>query len=428
VTSAGESALRVETREELVYLLGEACELEHGLLCEYLYAQFSLKRASDEGVTADELARIQAWEQVLVDIAKQEMLHLALATNILTALGAAPHFERPNFPILSRWYPPEVQIALVPFGERALRHFMYLERPEGMSLLDAEGFSHAGRFEPLRGDDPQLTPGPQQWRTVGHLYRGVEAGLEHLVRRYGEAAVFVGPPRAQATTDIFEWPELTAVTDLASARAAIELIVEQGEGARGDWPDSHFGRFVGVLEDYLDVRRANPDFEPARPVVPAYVHAPPDVDDAVFVTDPRSRQVASLFASVYEVVLQVQTRYFVHQDETADELDTLARTVKHLMNWVMRELGPVLTTLPVRAGLPGRTVGPAFEIVRPAAFVLPHRRAAWLVIAERLHTLAGVAAVLAAEPDLAPLQKVADVLRDFAADIDKQIDARGERP
>src|SRR5271165_5536850 len=57
------------------------------------------------------------------------MLHLALATNILTAIGAAPHFERPNFPILSRWYPPGVQIALVPFGERALRHFIYLERP-----------------------------------------------------------------------------------------------------------------------------------------------------------------------------------------------------------------------------------------------------------------------------------------------------------
>ena len=69
------------------------------------------------------------------------MLHLALATNILTAVGAAPHFERPNLPILSRWYPPGVQIAFLPFGEQALRHFMYLERPEGMTLADAEGFA-----------------------------------------------------------------------------------------------------------------------------------------------------------------------------------------------------------------------------------------------------------------------------------------------
>ena len=44
-----ESPLQVESREELVYLLGEACEIEHGLMCEYLYAQFSLKRGLDEG-------------------------------------------------------------------------------------------------------------------------------------------------------------------------------------------------------------------------------------------------------------------------------------------------------------------------------------------------------------------------------------------
>jgi hypothetical protein len=91
----------------------------------------------------------------------------------------------------------------------------------------------------------------QESRTVGHLYRGIEAGLAHLCRFYGEEAVFIGPPQAQAVTEIFEWPELIAVTDLASARRAIEVIVEQGEGARGDWTKSHFGTFVGILEDLL---------------------------------------------------------------------------------------------------------------------------------------------------------------------------------
>src|SRR6266576_2002799 len=118
-----ESPLQVESREELVFLLGEACEIEHGLMCEYLYAQFSLKRSTDEGLTPDQLVRVQAWELTLVDIIKQEMLHLALATNILTAIGASSHFERPNLPIQSRWYPPQVQIAFLPFGEQALRHF-----------------------------------------------------------------------------------------------------------------------------------------------------------------------------------------------------------------------------------------------------------------------------------------------------------------
>ena len=85
-----EPPLRVERREELLWLLGQACELEHGLMCEYLFAQFSLKRSGEEGLTAEQLAKVAAWEQVLIDVIKQEMLHLALTTNLLTAIGAAP--------------------------------------------------------------------------------------------------------------------------------------------------------------------------------------------------------------------------------------------------------------------------------------------------------------------------------------------------
>src|ERR1700745_2870141 len=174
---AAEPALRADTREELVSLLGQACEIEHGLMCEYLYAQFSLKLGPDEGLTDGQLARVQAWEKTLIDIIKQEMLHLALATNILTAIGAAPHFERPTLPILSRWYPPGVQIALLPFGEQALRHFMYLERPEGMTLADAEGFAAGADLTPLAHLDQPVVAVPEPWQTVGHLYRGVEDGL-----------------------------------------------------------------------------------------------------------------------------------------------------------------------------------------------------------------------------------------------------------
>jgi Ferritin-like len=422
-----EPPLRVESREELVYLLGEACELEHGLLCEYLYAQFSLKRGVDEGVTPEQLARIQAWETTLIDVIKQEMLHLALATNILTAIGAAPHFERPNFPILSRWYPPDVQIALVPFGEQALRHFIYLERPEGMALEDAPGFAALGQMQPLTVDDPQLTAGPEEWHTVGHLYRGIEAGLAHLVDRYGEAGVFIGPPKAQATTAIFEWPELTAVTDLASASRAIEIIVEQGEGARGDWLVSHFGKFVGILEDYLAVRAVDPKFDPARPVLPVFLRQPPDVDDAVLIDDSLTRRVADLFNAVYEVVLQLQSRYFVHHGETDAELDTLAKTVKHLMNWVMRYLGPVLTSCPVGPKYPERTAGPAFEIVRPAFFVLPHRESAWKILRERLEALGQDADQLASEPGLADVAGMAKNLHTFAADLARHIDERAAK-
>jgi len=85
---ADEPPLRVERREELVWLLVQAAELEHGLMCEYLFAQFTLKRTQQEGLSGEQLATVAAWETVLVDVTKQEMLHLALATNLLTAIGA----------------------------------------------------------------------------------------------------------------------------------------------------------------------------------------------------------------------------------------------------------------------------------------------------------------------------------------------------
>lgn len=99
---------------------------------------------------------------------------------------------------------------------------------------------------------------PETWRTIGHLYRGIEACLSELCDRRVKAKLFSGPGDAQAITDIFEWPELTAVVDLDSAKGAIHLIVEQGEGAPGDWVDSHFGRFVGILEDLLNLRASDP--------------------------------------------------------------------------------------------------------------------------------------------------------------------------
>jgi hypothetical protein len=412
-----EPVLKVDTREELVYLLGEACEIEHGLMCEYLYAQFSLKRGADEGLTEGQLARMQAWEAALIGVIKQEMLHLALATNILTAIGAAPHFERPNFPILSRWYPTGVQIALVPFGEQALRHFIYLERPEGMALDDAAGFAAGRHAQPLTVGGAGLVGVPQEWQTVGHLYRGIEAGLADLCARYGEDAVFIGPERAQAVTDIFEWPELIAVTGLASARRAIETIVEQGEGARGDWIRSHFGTFVGILEDLLAEQAADPGFNPARPVEPAFVRLPPDVAAGTLIEDPATVQVADLANGLYEVILQVLSRYYIHHGETAAEFDTLARTAKHLMNWVMRELGPVLTALPVGPSHPGQTAGPTFDIARPATFLLPHQDAAWKIIAERLDALEQACASLGRQAGLGALAPLASKLQSMSQDI-----------
>jgi hypothetical protein len=273
-------------------------------------------------------------------------------------------------------------------------------------------------------DDQPLVGVPEEWATVGHLYRGIETGLQHLCDRYGERAVFIGPDRAQAVTDIFEWPELVAVTDLRSARTAIDTIVEQGEGARGDWVKSHFGKFVGILEDFLAMQAADPTFDPARPVDPAYVRLPPDVESGILIEDRRTARVADLCNAVYEVTLQVLARYYVHHGETPAELDTLAKTAKHLMNWTMRKLAPVLTTLPIGPSHPGRNAGPTLEVIRPAFFVLPHREAAWRILKERLDTVADAATDLADDPKLGPLSEIAANLRSYSADLSAHIEER----
>jgi hypothetical protein len=69
---------------------------------------------------------------------------------------------------------------------------------------------------------------------------------------------------AQAVVDILQWPELIPVTDLASARQPIEVIIEQGQGA---WIMPHFGVFAGVVEDLPAVQRA-PTVDPAPRAVP----------------------------------------------------------------------------------------------------------------------------------------------------------------
>jgi len=193
------------------------------------------------------------------------------------------------------------------FGDAALTHFLYLERPEGMERMDAEGFVPAAPpSDPVTAGE--IMPRRQEFATVGHLYRGILDGLTGLAARLGERALFPGPRRAQATPELFGWPQLIAVTGLDSACAAIEEIIEQGEGARGDWQPAHYGRFLGIWEEYRRLREEDPRFEPAHPVIPAFTRQPFDITEPQpLLTDPATRGVAELFnlGPVFEMYYQM---------------------------------------------------------------------------------------------------------------------------
>jgi Ferritin-like len=377
----------VAHREHLWWLLAEAAQLEHMIMCQYLFAEFSLKQGTSDGLASEQAEAVQRWRNTLHGIAVEEMLHLTLVANLMAAIGAAPTFGRPNFPQRSGYFPSGIMLDLLPFGERALHHFLYLERPEGMELQDADGFvPTAPPRDSVRVEEDM--PRGQEFATVGHLYRGIADGLRGLTARLGEQAVFVGAPRAQATPELFRWPQVIAVTDLASALAAVEEIIEQGEGARGDWRDAHYGRFLGVWEEYHELRRRDPSFEPARPVLPAYTRQPFDIADPVpVITDPLTHAVAELTALAYELVLHLLTRFFTHTDETEEQLGTLVGSAIDVMAGLLRPLGTTLTTLPIGPPHDGQPAGFAFQVYYGMGNFVPWREPAWALLHERMALL-----------------------------------------
>ncbi len=382
-----EAPFVIEHREALIYLLCQAAELEHGIMCQYLYAAFTLKQSQGEGLTAAEAEAVQRWRKKISHVATQEMLHLSLVQNLLSAIGGAPHMSRPNFPHPASHYPAGVHLALLPFGDQALRHFMFLERPEGMDLKDADGMAAFGRALPAPPPG-EIVPHGQDFKTVGHLYRSIEAGIAHLADKFGERWLFVGPPRAQATQQYFGWPELIAVTDAASAQRAIDEILEQGEGPRGNWQDAHFGQFVAILDEFEQLRAANRAFDPVRPAVVVNVRPAERDLEVPLVTDPLARQVMDLFNVAYEILLMLLQRFLAHTEETDAQLKALADASIALMFGVIKPLGDLVTTLPAGPEYPGRTAGPSFELFYESDYVLPHREAAWILLIERIREAA----------------------------------------
>ena len=406
-----------------IFLLSEAATLEHMVMCGYLFAAFSLKHGKDQGLDTEGLGRWPV-DRTVTEVAVQEMLHLSLVNNLLTSIGAAPHFLRPNFPVHSKYFSSAVQMVLLPFGEQALRHFMYLERPEGSSLKDAESLSRHLQRSNVR-DHMELVPAGQEFSTIGHLYRGVERGLVHLADKYGEKRLFAGSTQTQATKESFGWPELVAVHDLKSAAKAVETIIVEGEGARGDWRDAHFGRFLQIHDELRDVRSGNPAFEPVQPCHTG-VHREPQ----------RCRRAGRHdYGPVHPQGRRALQRLLRDGDDDAYEVLPPRRHLPGGAPDALRRgnradgggaaaTGPAHDDAPGRAQSPGKDGRTRVRVYRRISYVLPHRQAAWVILNERLSELAGFSARLAAprsaEGTLGP---VGESLRAISSQLEARTDA-----
>ena len=251
-------------REILVNALYEAAELEHNLMCTYLYAAASLRSGAAEGLAVEEAAAVKRWRGVLLEVAIQEMGHLAAVWNITSALGAAPRIGRANFPLDPGYLPAGITVKLAPFNAQTLQHFVFLERPHGSAEPEGEGFVCERPY--MRGTDrPHLTPMGRDYDTVGVFYDRLGQGLRTFVGRYGESIAFDGDPALQLSSEEVNLAGCRHVICLKTALAAFNAIIEQGEGAPRDSAGSHYQKFLGIRAELQALTQKNPGFAPAFP-------------------------------------------------------------------------------------------------------------------------------------------------------------------
>lgn len=337
----------IRSREHLLHMLAEAAELEHNLLCSYLYAAFGLKRGVDEDLQPHELAAVQRWRAAIMGVCMEEMAHLAQVANLMVAVGSRPHFDRPNLPVAPGYHPARIQVALAPFDLDTLRHFIFLERPEASPVQDSAAFAASEAVE-RHPETGVLMPSAPDYATIGEFYELLATGLACLAGEIGESALFIGPAGNQMRAEDFGMEQLSVVTDLASAQQALQLIVEQGEGARSDAERSHFHVFCDIEREYRRLLDARPAFQPSRNVARNPVMRRPVATDRVHVNAGPAAALLDAANAVYSLMLRCLAAAYDCDGQQRERRKALVACATGLMGVLVR-LSDRLTQLPANA-------------------------------------------------------------------------------
>jgi hypothetical protein len=441
----------ITTRADLIDALRTASELEHQLMCEYLFAVYSMKRYTWEGLKPVQLEWVRRWSSSITLIARQEMEHLGLALNLLSSIGGTPSFTRPNMPQRASYYgKAAIKLELTRGNLDTIKRFQRFESPDALtkrlrpeepvkqslarkwcsrkdelmrsraqldSMLTATAVGMRAASPALTTSAPMLGFG---WDSVQELYEAIRSGFDYLAGTMGERNLFVGKPSLQifggpgspqqgSMDDLNQYDvDLIGVTNLASARTAITMILEQGEGIQVNasylrW--THFCLFTGIRNDMEEHRLGE---LAARPVVRNPMTALyPDVEQSEvnLVTNPHTLQVSKIFNESYELMLLLLLYLYSDNVKTQTDVNALMDAAFFpLMTMFVRPLAEILTELPAfknrrETSEDGMTnAGPGFEL-NGDVLLFPAISATWDLFQERFDTIVGLYDALLSDGD-----------------------------
>ncbi|RDD63184.1 ferritin-like domain-containing protein [Ferruginivarius sediminum] len=404
------------TRSDLLLWLDMAAQLEHDLMCQYLFAAYSLKTGLDEGLNEIQLERARQWGSDITLIARQEMEHLGIVLNLRSAIGGAPYLSRANFrQPMGHYGLSHIKAELTRFDADTIARFREFEKPHpepddptAWCACNGDPVPQSGaadRKPPsgIAGRAP-LWPPYLRFKNVQDLYTRMALGFAVVTERLGEEALFAGPPGAQlyggtnspyagTMDDLNQYGiDIVAVRDLDSAINAISEIVEQGEGIQAPptyRENTHYCLFNGILTDLPAA-----GFDPARPVVAnpmVFDHPNTAMDQVNLITCPETREVGMAFNLGYELMLSMMMELYGNWNKTPEQRVALVDAVFFpLMTMFIRPLSEILTVLPAfdEARDPERrhTAGASFEL--PSAMsTLPDATIAHRIYQEQLDDL-----------------------------------------
>lgn len=301
-----------------------AIRVELSTIPPYLFAMYSIEDQTSESAL------------LIRSIVAEEMLHAALATNLLLAVGGLPDFATtrylPSYPMNLPHHKPPLRLDLAPCSLELIEElFMVIEKPEE------------------RGAPPE----PDEFETLGQFYQALEQGLNEISKSFD---LFSNPQRdAQMSDETFYQPVamdaedsggLMLIDDLASAIEAIEIIVHQGEGLSDErWADpahqelTHYHKLLQIRSGITPLGRV-------LPLRPNPIAA--DFPDGL-------RLVAELFNALYRAVYLVIDRIFAGGEHQSRAVGVLYL----LMGDLMSQVGQFLVRQPL---VGGEHAAPTFEV------------------------------------------------------------------